>query len=205
MRQLILFMCLLFSACGGGSSGNGGGNQLPPPPMACGTADNTAFSGLQVTAFQSEVEPNDDISTAYGVTIPTPTQPGDRVVIQITGNVIDATDGVDTFSFTSSRSKQFFFKLCEAPPPAPLPGPSCNYFPGVINGNADSLDVAIAYFSVLDAAGNVLATTQANNSTENYLTTCIDGGVITYISVNANDTMNAPQNYVISASETFSF
>jgi hypothetical protein len=47
--------------------------------------------------------------------------------------------------------------------------------------------------------------TPANDSTENYVETCVDGGVITYIAVYANDTMNAPQDYVISASETFSF
>lgn len=174
------------------------------PLVVCGAADDTVFSGIQVTRLVSEVEPNDDISMAYGVTIPTPTQPGDRVSIHIFGNVNDAADIADTFAFTSSRSKQFFFKLCEAPPPSPLPVPTCNYFPGT-GSNSDSLNVSIAYFSVLDAAGNVLATTQANNSTENYVTTCVDGGVITYISVIANDTMNAPQDYVISASETFSF
>jgi hypothetical protein len=160
----------------------------------CGPADNTVFSGSIVFPIVSEVEPNDDISLAYGVTIPTPAQAGDRVGILIGGDVIDAIDGVDTFSFTSSRSKQFFFKLCEA---------TCNTGSGNDkNGNPDSLDVSIVYFSVLDAAGNVLMTTQASNSTDNYGELCVDGGVITYIAVSANNTMNALQDYKISAFET---
>jgi hypothetical protein len=120
-----LTVCLVLSACGGGGSG-----ARPPPPAVCGPADDTVFSGTQLISVRPEVEPNDDISMANGVTIPTPAQPEDRVVIQIIGDVTDAVDGADNFSFTSSRTKRFFFRLCEAPAPAPLPLPSCNYDPG---------------------------------------------------------------------------
>jgi len=189
MRQSILIMCLLFAACGGG-----GGNNQPPHPVSCGPADDTAFSGTQGFPIVSEVEPNDDTSMAYGVTIPTPAQSGDRVGILINGNLHDTLDDVDTFSFTSSRSKEFFFKLCES---------ICNSASGNDkDGNPDSLDISIAYFDVLDAAGNIMMSTQGNNSTENYVALCVDGGVITYIMVVANNTMNAPQDYVITAFET---
>ena len=190
MRQTILFMCFVFTACSGNSDGNG----PPQGPIACGPVDDTVFSGSIVFPIVSEVEPNDDISMAYGVTIPTPARAGDRVGILIQGAVIDAADSADTFSFTSSRSKQFFFKLCES---------ICNTGSGNDkDGNPDSLDVSIAYFSITDAAGNVLMTTQANNSTENYGELCVDGGVITYIVVFANNTMNALQDYNMSAFET---
>ena len=190
MHRFILVMCLLLAACSGGSS-SGPTPPILPPPLSCtgtGLVDTTSFSLL------SEVEPNDDISMAYGVTIPTPgPTTADSVGIAIGGNIHDTLDPVDTFSFTSSWSIKFFFKLCES---------TCNYASGNDrNGNPDSLDVSIAYFDVIDAAGNTMMSTQANNSTENYVEMCVDGGVITYIMVIANNTMNASQHYGISAFE----
>ena len=132
---------------------------------------------------------------AFGVIIPTPgPTTSDSVGLLINGNVHDTLDHVDTFSFTSSRTIKFFFKLCES---------SCNSGSGNDkNGNPDSLDISIAYFDVIDAAGNIMMSTQAKSSTENYIEMCVDGGVITYIKVVANDTMNAPQDYKITAFET---
>jgi hypothetical protein len=79
---------------------------------------------------------------------------------------------------------------------------SCNVAQGNDkNGNPDSLDISMAYFDVLDAAGNIMMSTQANDSTENYLELCVDGGVITYVMVAANNAMNAPQNYQMSIFE----
>ena len=186
MRQSILFMCSLFAACS-----SGGNDSPPPPPQLCA---GTGFVSGGNFSIVSEVEPNDDISMAYGVTIPTPSSTANSVGIIIRGNVHDTLDRVDTFSFTSSRTIKFFFKLCES---------TCNVASGNDrDGNPDSLDISIAYFGVLDAAGNIMMSTQANNSTENYLELCVDGGVITYIMVAASNTMNAPQNYSISAFET---
>ena len=71
------------------------------------------------------------------------------------------------------------------------------------NGNPDSLDTSIAYFDVLDAAGRTMTSTRTNVSTENYAELCVDGGVITYIMVIATDTMNAPQEYKMTAIEAF--
>jgi hypothetical protein len=190
MRVTIYLLCLLIAACSGGSGGNG----PPVGPIACGPADDTVFSGSVSFPIPLEVEPNDDISMAYGVNMPTPAQPEDRVGVLIRGDVSDVIDGADIFAFTSSRSKQFFFKLCES---------ICNSGGGNDrNGIPDSLNTSIAYFSVLDAAGNVMMTTQANNPTENYGELCVDGGVITYIAVFANNTMNALQEYSLSAFET---
>jgi hypothetical protein len=190
MRATIFLMCLLFAACSGGSGGKG----PPEGPIACGPADDTVYSGRLSFPIVSEVEPNDDTSMAYGVNMPTPAQPGDRIGVLLGGNVSDVSDAADIFAFTSSRSKQFFFKLCEA---------SCNSGGGNDrNGNPDSLNTSIAYFSVLDAAGNEMMTTQANNPTANYGELCVDGGVITYIAVFANNTMSALQDYTLSAFET---
>jgi hypothetical protein len=187
MRQLFLFISMLVAACGGGSNGGSG----PPPPASCagtGPVGNIAFP------LVSEVEPNDDISMAFGVTIPTPGSTADSVGIIISGNVHDTLDRVDTFSFTSSRTIKFFIKLCES---------FCNIASGNdSNGNPDSLDVSIAYFDVLDADGNIMTSTLANSSTENYAELCVDGGVITYIMVAANNTMNVLQDYRITVFET---
>ena len=132
---------------------------------------------------------------AYGVIIPTLGPTAHSVGLLIGGNIHDTLDRVDVFSFTSSRSIKFFFKLCES---------SCNSALGNDrDGNPDSLDNAIAYFDVLDAAGNIMMSTQANNSTDNYGEVCVDGGVITYIMVTANNTVTAPQDYRITAFEAF--
>ncbi len=189
MRQLILFMCSLLTACSGGN--NSPPPQQQPPPQSC---VGTGPVGNLVFPIVTEVEPNDDISMANGLTIPTP-GPTTAVGIVIRGSVHDTLDRVDTFSFTSSRTIKFFFKLCES---------ICNIASGNDkNGNPDSLDTSIAYFDVLDAAGRTMTSTRTNVSTENYAELCVDGGVITYIMVIATDTMNAPQEYKMTAIEAF--
>jgi hypothetical protein len=111
----------------------------------------------------------------------------------MTGRVNGSSDVLDTFSFAAPRSRGFFFKLCES---------TCNSGAGSdINGNPDSLNVSIAYFRLRDASGNVLTTTQANAPTQNYFEWCVAGGVITYVEVVANSTMNAWQDYRLSAME----
>jgi hypothetical protein len=186
--MLVLCLCLSFVGC---SSGNSGSEPLPPPPvLSCNGTGPRSGASFPIVG---EVEPNNDISTAFGVTIPTPT--ADKSVgLLVIGSVHDSLDPIDTISFTSSRTIKFFIKLCED---------SCNIAAGSDrDGNPDSLDTSIAYFDVLDAAGVIMASTGANNPTENYKELCIEGGVITYLMVNANDTLNAAQNYKISAMET---
>ena len=190
MRQSILFMCSLLTACSGGNDAPP--PQQQPPPQSC---VGTGPVGNLVFPIVTEVEPNDDIATAFGVTIPTPGPNADSVGLHVNGNVHDTIDRVDTISFTSSRTIEFFFKLCES---------SCNIASGNDkNGNPDSLDTSIAYFDVLDAAGRTMTSTRTNVSTENYAELCVDGGVITYIMVIATDTMNALQEYKMTAIEAF--
>ena len=110
-----LTVCLVLSGCGGGGGSNAVGIITPPVGTpTCGATVPT--SGAFKITFPSvnEVEPNDDISTANPVNLPTPAAPEDRVGIIVLGSINDTSDLADTFSFTSSRTKQFFFKFCEA-------------------------------------------------------------------------------------------
>ncbi len=183
---VVLFLYLLLLGCSGG---DGNGNP-PPPPLSC---DGTGPSGPSQIAIFTEVEPNNDLASAFGVAIPTPT--ADRGVgLLVGGTVHESADRIDVISFTSTRTIRFFVKLCED---------SCNIgFGNDQNGNPDSLDTSIAYFDVMDASGMVIGSSLTNVSTENYTELCIEGGVITYIQVIANNTLNAAQDYRVSAMET---
>jgi hypothetical protein len=196
MRHSIWIMFLALAACGGSGNGNGGGNNIPPVITAptCGTTVPTSGSFTLSFRFVDEVEPNGDISTAYPANLATLATPEDRVGVILRGSINDTSDLVDTFSFTSSRTMPFFFKLCRA---------SCNTGSGNDrDGNPDSLDVTIANFSVIDADGNVMMTTNGNNPAANYGGVCVEGGVITYIAVHADNTMGLAQEYRLSAIET---
>jgi hypothetical protein len=186
MKKFTYSLLLILAACGG--DGSGGGGTLPP--LECdGTGPRSSIGFPIVT----EIEPNNDISTAFGVVVPTPTA-SQSVGLLVLGSVHDTNDLVDTISFTSTRTIEYFVKLCED---------SCNGGSGNDkDGNPDSLDTSVAYFDVLDASGMVIESTRTNISTENYTELCIEGGVITYIQVIANNTSNAPQDYRISAMET---
>ncbi len=190
MRYSIWIIFLALAACGG--SGNG----IPPVIIpTCGTTVPTSGAFRISFPFVDEVEPNGDISTAYPVSLGTLAVPEDRVGTIVLGSINDTSDLVDTFSFTSSRTIPFFFKLCEA---------SCNTGSGNDkDGNPDSLDVMLANLSVIDANGNVMMTTNGNNRTENYGEVCVEGGVITYIAVRADNTMSSDQEYRVSAFESF--
>jgi hypothetical protein len=198
--SVVWAICLLFTAChSGGDGGSGAGSSnnsgSAPPPNTSACAANAPLPSSFTLAlrFASEIEPNDGMSTATVVTLPTPVQTGDGVGAVMMGRVNDSADVLDIFSFAAPRSRTFFFKLCES---------SCNTAAGNdSNGNPDSLDVSIAYFRVRDGSGNVLATTQASAPTQNYFELCVAGGVITYVEVVANSTRNASQNYSISAME----
>jgi len=184
-RKLILTLCLYLSLLGCSSGNSNGG----PPPPAC---DGTGFVDSSSFPIVTEIEPNNDISTAFGVAIPSPTA-SQSVGLLVLGSVHDSLDPIDTIAFTSTRSIKFFIKLCED---------SCNGASGNDeDGNPDSLDTSIAYFDVLDAAGMVMGSTRSNISTENYAELCIEGGVITYIQVIAGNTLNAAQGYRVSAME----
>jgi hypothetical protein len=182
---LVLCLCLSMLGCSSGSS-NGG----PPPPNCEGVGARNVI----VFPIVSEIEPNNDISNAFGVTVPTPTA-SQSVGLLVLGSVHDSLDPIDTIAFTSTRTIKYFIKLCED---------SCNGASGNDkDGNPDSLDTSIAYFDVLDATGMIMGSSSTNISTENYTELCIEGGVISYIQILARNTLNAAQDYKITAMETF--
>jgi hypothetical protein len=176
----------------GCSGGSGDLDRLPPelpPPPACEGTGPVSSSRFPIV---TEVEPNIDLATAFGVVVPTPTA-SQSVGLLVLGAVHDSLDQVDTISFTSTRTIEYFVKLCED---------SCNSGgPNNKDGNPDSMDTAIAYFDVLNAAGSVIGSTRTNLATENYARLCVAGGVITYLQIVARDTMNAVQEYKITAME----
>jgi hypothetical protein len=184
---LVLCLCLSMLGCSSGSS-NGG---PPPPPPNCegvGARDSIRFP------IVTEIEPNNDISNAFGVTVPTPTA-SESVGLLVLGSVHDSLDPIDTIAFTSTRTIKYFIKLCED---------SCNGGSGNDkDSNPDSLDTSIAYFDVLDATGMIMGSSSTNISAENYTELCIEGGVISYIQILARNTLNAAQDYKITAMETF--
>lgn len=194
-RGPIHVLCLFLSLLGCSGSNRGGPTPTPPqlpPPSPPPTCDGTGFVDRTTFPIVTEVEPNNDISTAFGVTIPTPMD-RQSVGLSVNGTVHDSADPIDTIAFTSTRSIKFFIKLCED---------TCNSISGNDkDGNPDSLDTSIAYFDVLDAAGMVIGSTSTNIATENYTELCIEGGVITYIQVIAYNTLTSAQAYKMTAME----
>jgi hypothetical protein len=190
MRSIfVLSLYLSLAACSGG---NEGGNARPPPPRPPPppTCDGVGLVSSTRFPIVTEIEPNNDLSTAFGVSIPTPA-PDQSVGLLVGGSVYDSLDQVDTISFTSTRTIEFIVKLCED---------ICNSAaPNDKDGNPDSLDLSIAYFDVLDAAGSVVGSSRNNASTENYAGLRIEGGVITYVQVFARDTLSATQKYKLTA------
>jgi len=166
---------------------------MAPRPSNCGGHVPNSGSFAVRVRFADEVEPNDDLSTANALYMPVPDAPEDLIGIVVQGSFDDTMDRVDTYSFTRERSRWLFVKLC---------GLSC--VPGSetdSNGNPDSLPVSIAHFNVLNADGELIATTAGHSLTENYGELCIDVGVITYIEVHAYNTLGLVQHYWISVYE----
>ncbi len=178
MKRMLWLSFLALAACGGSSS-------APPPEEDFFGPGLGIATGTVV--IQSEVEPNDSIAMADPVTVPTPSPTDDFVGFQVNGTINNLTDGVDTFSFTAARTRMYSIKLCPS---------TCS---GI--GRGGSLDVAIAYFDVLDQSGNVLLSSQGDNIVGNNREINIDAGVLYYIMVLAEDTMNAAQAYSLHAVE----
>lgn len=194
MRFFACFACVVLAACSGpGGDGNGSGRAGSPSGSSNCSGPETSGSFRLSVRREGEVEPNDDISTAYAVNMPVPEAPEDLVGIVIEGSIHDSTDRTDIYSFTSSRTRWYFFKLCES---------SCSTdSENDRYGNPDSLLIWTAHFSVLDADGKAIISTLGDNPTENYGEVCVGAGVVTYIAVHANDTAGMEQPYRISALE----
>ncbi len=176
---LITVLTVLLVGCGGGGGygGDDGGENLLPPPFVI------------LLKFEDEVEPNDSISTANPIALPSlPSNPDDLIGFVAFGAINTLTDGVDTYSFTAARTRTYVFDLCASPATA------CGLF---------NLDVGIAYFNVLDQFGNVLLSTQDDDINGNHGELSINAGVLYYVMIIAENTMNGVQSYEQHAVENF--
>jgi len=151
-------------------------------PDRCVPGSTTAYS----TAY--DVEPNNGIATAFSVSLPIPQNSEYRVGFFANGTINNLTDGIDTYAFTAARSRTFGIQIC-----APTPPDICR------NG---SLDLSAAYFSVLDQFGSVLLSSQGDTVSGNYQEMPIDAGVLYYVMVVAEDTMNVDREYTLRVFET---
>ncbi len=119
---------------------------------------------------------NDSLSTATGAYFPTPLVPDQKIGFYVNGRLDNLTDGVDTFAFTAARSRTFTFRICRLD--STTADGYCN-----LSSSRGTLDVAIAYFSVLDQYGTVLLSSQGNTVNGNILHMRIDAGVLYYVMV----------------------
>ena len=156
----------------------------PPPPPVRSAEDSPLIS---FEAF--DVEPNDHIATASPASFPRPLVPEQSVGFFVKGNInnrpygADSYDVVDTYAFTAARSRTFVIQLCAAQN-------LCN--PLTLGG---SIDVAIAYFSVVDQSGNVLLTSRGNTVSGNVQHLSVDAGVLYYVVVTVEFDVLEEQEY----------
>jgi len=164
--------------------GSGGGTVPEPsttPPPSVGSAESSPL--ISSEAF--DVEPNNSMSTAAAASFPTPLVPAQSVGFAVNGTINNLIDGVDTYAFTAARSRTFVFQLCAS-------RNLCN--PLTLGG---SLDVAIAYFSVVDQSGTELLSSQGNTVGGNVQHMRVDAGVLYYVMVVAEDTKNEDRDYFL--------
>ena len=181
---------------GSGSSGPTTTNPPPPttPPPPPTTPPLTVHTSPWILSRSFDVEPNNSISTASATSLPAPFFPEQNVGFSVKGTINNLTDGIDTYAFTAARSRTFAFELCssqEGPCSIPL--------------HADqSLDVGIAFLSVVDQFGTVLLSSQGDTVNRNVQKMSIDAGVLYYVMVVAEDTMNEDRDYNLTVVETTS-
>jgi hypothetical protein len=173
--------CFSIAACGGGSGGGNKGNGGPAP------IPGFIFNGPPVVEVFVETEPNDTMATATPLPL-TDTADIADIVIGI-GDVDTSSDIYDFYSFTVNHSRGHHFQLCAS---------DC-----AIGANTGNVDVAAAYFDVLDAAGNILISTANDPGSGNIIEIELDAGVIYYVVVTAENTPPPFQFYSISLIDRF--
>jgi len=177
------------------STGSGSSNPItttPPPPPT--TIPLTVHTSPVILSSVFDVEPNNSISAASVASFPTPYFPEQVVGFFVRGTINNLTDGIDTYAFTAARSRTFAFGLC-----------SSREDPCSIPLHADrSLDVGIAFLSVVDQFGTVLLSSQGDTVNRNVQKMSIDAGVLYYVMVVAEDTMNEDRDYNLTVVETTS-
>jgi len=196
----------LFAACGeeddagtntsSGNSGSGIGATLlcvayllvsgDDECLTSGSSSSSSSSGSSSSAIRYvlnyESEPNDDWLNANILVIESSPSPDG---FSVDGNINDLSDLTDTFSFARRNSRNFRFKLC-------VQGDRlCNEYA--------EIDTLTAHLEVLDAHGNVIASTQTAQG--NLLETRINAGISYYVRVMAGDTMSATVSYHLTGNE----
>jgi len=142
-----------------------------------GSSSSSDGSG-SVIKFRSfdEYEPNNDWLNANIVVFPKTT---DRDGFIMDGDVHDALDQADVFTFTRTFLRYHEFRLCSDGQKY------CNEY--------GEIDTLTAYIDILDQSGRVLASSQASDS--NFLRLELAGGVPHYVRVVAGDTMATRVQY----------
>ncbi len=180
-------------------SGSSGPTTTPPPPPTTPpppptTPPVTVYTSPLILSSAFDVEPNNSISAASVASFPTPFFPEQNVGFSVRGTINNLTDGIDTYAFTAVRSRTFRFELCSSQEA------SCTLLL-----TADrSLDVEIAFLTVVDQFGTVLLSSQGDTVNRNVQKMSIDAGVLYYVMVIAEDTMNEDRDYKLNVFETTS-
>ena len=132
--------------------------------------------------LNNEFEPNDDWMNANPLVMESSPAPDG---FSADGDINDASDQADTYSFSRRMGRSFRFKLCS------LGQRTCNEY--------GEIDTLTAYIDVLDSNGNVIASSQA--ARRNLVETRIQAGLTYYVRVAAGDTMAATVSYHLTAHE----
>jgi len=189
-QGVVNFICYIVTLGQAGCLDNGGSSApttAAPPPNAPGChGPEQCIEGSQTVYVEAfDLEPNDSILAASVASFPVPNDPGRHVGFFANGTLNNLTDGVDTYAFTATRSLTFNFRLC------------AGTFPD--GCREDSLNLGIAYFSVLDQFGTVLLSSEGSSG--NYQQMHIDAGVLYYVMVIAEDTGNAERSVLLQVYE----
>jgi hypothetical protein len=164
------------SSSSGGSSNSGGSGSTGGSGATGGSGTTVASDDVIRFMPIDEYEPNNDWLNANPVEFPKTT---DRDGFIINGDVHDALDPVDVFTFTRTFLRYHAFRLC--------------WNGEMFCDETGEVDTPTAYIEILDQSGSILASTQASGS--NYLRLELAGGVPYYVRVVADDTMAASLQY----------
>ncbi len=178
MRVLGLSLIFVLAACGGG------GASAPASGDPGGPVGTVTGSGRKTLAHESE--PNDSLATANPITIPTPSATDDFVGADMSGSINDMTDVVDVFALTAPRARVYRIELCDGCTSASV---------------ADDELIGAAFFEILDQSGVLLLSTEGGGIRSNKVEFEFASGVLNYVAVHAENTMNADQSYTLITQE----
>ena len=205
-----LAIAALTAACGGEESGGGGspsadsgggsGGALLCIAYLLVSGDDECVSSITSSSSSGSSSPADSSSTPVRYVLNNEFEPNDDwlnanpLVMESSpapdgfsadGDINDASDQADTYSFSRRMGRNFRFKLCS------LGQRTCNEY--------GEIDTLTAYIDVLDSNGNMIASSQA--ASRNLVETRIQAGLTYYVRVAAGDTMEVTVAYHLTAHE----